>query len=137
MMEWCMTFFSCIFHLIICKLWKVKTTFKISSGSKKETKGSHGPPLREETAINKAPKLMILCLFNPTVKGTWIDQKVQKSWAPSEKQLRSATVQDSRQIFFLKIESLFSFQFVRWCTRRIEGGGIRIFTLPKCKNRFC
>ena len=42
-----------------------------SSGSKKETKGSHGPlALKEETAINKAPKLSILCLFNPTVKGT-------------------------------------------------------------------
>ena len=47
-----------------------------SSGSKKETKGSHGP-LRQETTINKAPKyfykapkLLILCLFNPTVKGT-------------------------------------------------------------------
>ena len=43
-----------------------------SSGSKKETKGSHAP-LREETAINKAPKLLILCLFNPTVKGTYMN----------------------------------------------------------------
>ena len=42
-------------------------------------------PLREETAINKAPKLLILCLFNPTVKGTWIDQKVQKKLGPLRK----------------------------------------------------
>ena len=40
----------------------------------------------EETANNKAQKLLILCFFNPTVKGTWIDQKVQKNWAHSEKQ---------------------------------------------------
>ena len=31
-----------------------------SSGSKKETKGSHGPPpMREEIAIEKVPKLLL------------------------------------------------------------------------------
>ena len=47
---------------------------------------------------------MILCLFNPTIKGTWIDQKVQKSWAPSEKQLRSATEDDDFEGDFMTAE---------------------------------
>ena len=55
-------------------------------------------PLREEKAINKAHKLLLegakiidYCLFNPTVEGTWIDQKAQKLLGPLKKQLRSAT----------------------------------------------
>ena len=44
-----------------------------------------------QNCFYKAPKLLIFCLLNPTVKSTLIDQRVQKSWAPSEKQLRSAT----------------------------------------------
>ena len=52
--------------------------------STKSVRG-HAPPLKEETAINKGPILLILCLFNPTVKGTWIDQKVQKKLGPLRK----------------------------------------------------
>ena len=33
----------------------------------------------------KAPNLLILCSFNPTVKGIWIDQKVQKKLGPLRK----------------------------------------------------
>ena len=63
----------------------------VSSGSKKETRWSHGPPLREEKAINKVHKLLLecariidYCLFNPTVEGAEIVE-------PHKKQLRSAT----------------------------------------------
>ena len=45
----------------------------------------HSPPLRKEKAIMKAHKLLLegtkipdCCLFNPTVEGALIDQKVQK-----------------------------------------------------------
>ena len=63
-----------------------------SNRSKKEIKGSHGPPwgrkqkiIRRKNCFDKAPKLFILCLFNPTVNGTWIDQKVQKKLGPPRK----------------------------------------------------
>ena len=36
-------------------------------------------------------KIIDYCLFNHTVEGALIDQKAQKFWPPSEKQLRSAT----------------------------------------------
>ena len=38
-------------------------------------------------------KIIDYCLFNPTVEGAWIDQKVQnKLLGPLNKQLRFATV---------------------------------------------
>ena len=58
---------SCItfWRLLMCTvlyvplLLKVVSMAMISSGSKTETRGSHAPPLREETAINKAHKLLL------------------------------------------------------------------------------
>ena len=37
-------------------------------------------------------EIIIYFLFNPTLEGAWIDQKVQKLLGPSKKQFRSATV---------------------------------------------
>ena len=66
------------------------------SGSKKETRGSHGPPwgrkqqfIRRQNCFYKAPKSLILCFFNPTVKGTWIDQKVKKKVGPLRNKAQS------------------------------------------------
>ena len=71
------------------KYWLVDLI--VSNGSKKETRGSHGP-LSEEKAIYKAHKLLLegtkiidYCLFNPTVENAWIDQKAQKFFGPLKK----------------------------------------------------
>ena len=55
-------------------------------------------PLREEQSINKAHKLLLVgikiidyCLFNPTLEGAWIGQRVQKLFGPIKNSLRSAT----------------------------------------------
>ena len=49
-------------------------------------------PLREVKAINKVHKLLLAgakiidyYLFNPTVEGAWIDQKVQKLYGSLKK----------------------------------------------------
>ena len=71
-----------------------------SSGAKKETRGRKQQQIRHPNCFYKAPKSLKV----PENDLEKLYQKVQKFWPPSEKQLRSATVNNNthdKQFLFI------------------------------------